>query len=60
MIENGKREKEIAIAKGNIENGIPFITVVGDGGWNKRTYGHSYNSTSGVVSCLENFDLIKW
>ncbi|KAJ8878286.1 hypothetical protein PR048_018863 [Dryococelus australis] len=47
MIENGKKEKDSAIAKGNVENGIPYISVIGDGGWDKRTYGHSYKSTSG-------------
>lgn len=49
MKENGQEEKKIAIEKGNMLNGIPFITVIGDGGWAKRSYGHGMNSSSGVV-----------
>lgn len=49
MKENGEEEKRIAIEKGNMLNGIPFITVIGDGGWAKRSYGHGMNSSSGVV-----------
>lgn len=29
--------------------GYPGITVIDDGGWAKPTYGHEYNSESGVV-----------
>lgn len=50
MKENAEEEKRVAIAKGNLQNGIPFITVIGDGGWAKRSYGHGMNSLSGVVS----------
>jgi hypothetical protein len=28
---------------------LPFITVVVDGGWAKRSYGHSYSSNAGVA-----------
>lgn len=49
MKENGQEEKRIAVEKGNMLNGIPFITVIGDGGWAKRSYGHGMNSSSGVV-----------
>lgn len=50
MKENGEKEKQIAISKGHIKDGIPYISVIGDGGWNKRSYGHGMSSTAGVVS----------
>lgn len=46
---NGEEEKRIALEKNNVINGIPYITVIGDGGQAKRSYGHGYNSQSGVV-----------
>lgn len=49
MKENAQIEKEIAIESGDVDSdGIPFITVVVDGGWSKRSYGHNYNALSGV------------
>nr|CAI5848745.1 unnamed protein product [Callosobruchus analis] len=51
MEENGKQEKQVAIEKGHIMlDGTPYIIVIVDGGWSKRTYGHGYNAVSGVVS----------
>ncbi|KAL4091944.1 hypothetical protein QTP88_026543 [Uroleucon formosanum] len=47
--KNGEQEKKIAIQKGNLYKGTPYITVIGDGGWAKRSYGHGFNSQSGVV-----------
>lgn len=52
MTAAAKEEKEIAINKGHLLNGIPYITVVGDGGWSKRSYGHTYSASSGVVSFI--------
>lgn len=53
MEEAGKKGKEEAIKNGHIKDGIPWISVYVDGGWSKRSYGHSYNAASGVVSlCL--------
>lgn len=49
MRENAEEEKRIAIEKGNLLNGTPYITVIGDGGWAKRSYGHGMTSTGGVV-----------
>lgn len=50
MEKAGVEEYEMAIQCGDItENGIPFITVYLDGGWSKRSYGHSYKAASGVV-----------
>lgn len=53
MKENAFEEKRIAVEKGNMLNGKPFITVIGDGGWAKRSYGHGLNSSSGVVSLIQ-------
>lgn len=51
MEEAGKKERELALENGDVDpNGMPFITVLVDGGWSKRSYGHSYNAHSGVVS----------
>lgn len=51
MQQAGEEEKEIAIKKGQFTpDGTPYITVIGDGGWSKRSYGHGYNASSGVVS----------
>lgn len=43
-------EKRVAIANGHIEEGYPYISVIVDGGWSKRTYGHGFSANSGVVS----------
>ncbi|XP_063240064.1 uncharacterized protein LOC134540920 [Bacillus rossius redtenbacheri] len=46
----GKEERALAIQEGDVdEDGIPFTTVIVDGGWAKRSYGHKYNSLSGVA-----------
>lgn len=51
MKEAGREERELAIHNGDIDDdGVPFITVTVDGAWAKRSYGHNYNSLSGVVS----------
>ncbi|KAF2895265.1 hypothetical protein ILUMI_10914 [Ignelater luminosus] len=47
MKKAAEEERKLAIAEGNIENGVPYITVVVDGGWAKRYYGHGYSSMSG-------------
>lgn len=50
MVEAGKLENALARERGQIdEDGIPWIIVYVDGGWSKRSYGHSYNALSGVV-----------
>ncbi|XP_054259250.1 uncharacterized protein LOC128983994 [Macrosteles quadrilineatus] len=48
MQRNAEEEKKIALEKGNIFQGKPYITVIGDGGWAKRSYGHGMSSKSGV------------
>lgn len=50
MEDNGKEELKLALEHKDIDNdGIPYITVYLDGGWSKRSYGHSYDAASGVV-----------
>lgn len=51
MEENGKREKDLAIENKEIDSdGVPNITILLNGEWSKRSYGHSYNAASGLVS----------
>lgn len=51
MEDAHKQEIEIALSKKHIDaDGVPYITVVLDGGWSKRSYGHNYSAMSGVVS----------
>jgi len=53
MAKAADDEKKWAIANGQIlPNKTPYITVVGDGSWAKRSYGHNYTSSSGAVSFL--------
>lgn len=43
----------LAEEKGEVDSdGVPFTTVVVDGGWSKRSYGHNYSASSGVVNIL--------
>lgn len=43
-------EKRLAEEGGSVDQqGYACITAVVDGGWCKRTYGHGYNSSSGVA-----------
>lgn len=41
-------EKQMALERNETINGIPYITVVADGSWMKRSYGTAYDSSSGV------------
>ena len=46
----GKEELSLAKEHNNMcDDGFPFIKVVIDGGWSKRSHGHSYDAKSGVV-----------
>lgn len=53
FIINAKEEYRLAMEGGDhveVDNSkIPFITVVVDGGWSKRSYRHSFDSKSGVA-----------
>ena len=48
----GEVEKELAIKKGDIHKDIPYIPVVADGSWMKRSYGTNYDSLSGVGAII--------
>ncbi|GFU65287.1 yqaJ domain-containing protein [Trichonephila clavipes] len=42
-------EKQLAESRGDIDSdGYYCITLIVDGGWCKRSYGHGYNASSGV------------
>lgn len=47
MKEAAEIEKQLAMEKNETINGIPYITVVADGSWMKRSYGNAYDSLSG-------------
>ena len=49
MVEAGKEERQFAIENDEYFQGVPAITVIGDGGWSKRSHKHSYNAKSGVA-----------
>ena len=49
MKEAGEEERQLAIERGDYHQGVPAITVILDGGWSKRSHGHSYNANSGVA-----------
>lgn len=49
MIEAANEERELALQHNETINGIPHITVIGDGSWMKRSYRTGrYDSLSGV------------
>jgi len=48
----GEMEKQLAVKRNEIINGIPYITVIADGSWMKRSYGTAYDSLSGVGAII--------
>ena len=48
MLKAGEEEKALAIESNDFYKGVPAITVVGDGGWSKRSHKHTYNAMGGV------------
>lgn len=44
----GEIEKQLAIENNETINSIPYITVVADDSWMKRSYGKGYDASSGV------------
>ncbi|KMQ86117.1 hypothetical protein RF55_14998 [Lasius niger] len=52
MKMTGEVEKQLALEKNNIINGIPYITVVADGSWMKRSYGNAYDSLSVIGAII--------
>ncbi|KAF2886333.1 hypothetical protein ILUMI_19841 [Ignelater luminosus] len=51
--EKGSKEKhDLALKKGQVDkDGYAWIVIYTDCGWSDRSYDHSYNASSGVVSC---------
>lgn len=50
MEEAGKEEYDLAVKAGDVgTDNIPYITVINDGAWAKRSYNVNYDSSSGVV-----------
>lgn len=63
MKEAAEEERQAAIARGDIdeEDGIPFISVVTDGCWCKRSYNKNYNALSGVAAIVgATFGKVLW
>lgn len=59
MVVAGKKEAELAIKEGNIdENDVPLITVIADGARSKKSYKRGCNALSGIVSILLKKDII--
>lgn len=52
MSQAAEKEYSIAKEKGKMCGDIAECTVVVDGGWSHRSYGHNYNSKSGVACII--------
>ncbi|KMQ85199.1 hypothetical protein RF55_16378 [Lasius niger] len=52
MKMTGEVEKHLALERNDVINGIPYITVVADGSWMKRSYGNAYNSLSSIEAII--------
>ncbi|KAK4879661.1 hypothetical protein RN001_007807 [Aquatica leii] len=52
MHANAMEEKKLALEEARTEQGLPYITVIVDGGWTKRSYEHSYSSLAGVACII--------
>lgn len=54
MREAAEEERKAAIDRGDVdpEDGIPYITVVVDEAWGKRSYNKNYTSLSGVAAIV--------
>ncbi|KAJ8968814.1 hypothetical protein NQ314_002076 [Rhamnusium bicolor] len=51
--KSGKEETELARELGQVDgNGTPFISVIADGAWSKRSYSTNYNAPSGVACII--------
>lgn len=53
IISAGIEERKLAIQNGDITDaGVPYITVIVDGGWSHRSHGHRYTANSGVACVI--------
>ncbi|KAK5642956.1 hypothetical protein RI129_009123 [Pyrocoelia pectoralis] len=48
----GAEEKQLALDAGNVEEDIPFVTVIVDGGWAKRSYAVIIGKNTGKLLFL--------
>ncbi|KAF2902801.1 hypothetical protein ILUMI_03384 [Ignelater luminosus] len=48
MNKAADEERKLAMKAGDIEEGIPFITMIVGGGWARHSYGHGFSSLFGV------------
>lgn len=49
----GIEERQLAIENVDVtDTGIPYITVIVDGGWSNRSHGHRYTANSGVACVI--------
>lgn len=55
MKQAAEEERQAAIDRGHVINGIPWIQVIADGQWTRRSYGHSFNALSGVGVIIGEF-----
>ncbi|OXA47165.1 Alkaline nuclease [Folsomia candida] len=63
--KNGEHVKNMAIERGSYvyinEKKIPAVNVVVDGSWSKRSYGHGYDSNTGMAVIIEEESkLVLW
>lgn len=53
IVNAGNEERQLAIQNGDVtDTGIPYITVIVDGGWSHRSHGHHYTANSGVACVI--------
>ncbi|KMQ84385.1 hypothetical protein RF55_17846 [Lasius niger] len=52
MRMTGETEKKLVLERNETINGIPYITVVADGSWMKRSYCTAYDSLFGVGAII--------
>ena len=49
MLVAGEEERRLAIQNNEYHQGVPYITVIADGGWIKRSHKHTYKASGGVA-----------
>ncbi len=50
----GEHERQVAVNKTDIYEGVPAIGLTVNGGWSKRSHKHSYNAKTGVAVIIGN------
>ena len=53
MLAAGREERRLAVDAGDLcRDGVPFISVVVDGMWSKRSYKNKYDAKSGTATII--------